>query len=193
MLTQFSVLLGLLAAGTQLWGYGSYVRLVERPNTASWSIWTVGAVLDVTSYFAMTHDWVKNILPIVCAIACVSVFAYSLVKRRFKHLSIFDWVFLALDGLITLWWLTAKDATQANLLYQVSALASFGPILWGVLGNGDNEHPRPWLIWSAAYSLFFASVVLRHPRLAELAYPGVNLVCHAAMFVAVAYKKRSAR
>lgn len=192
MLTQLSVLLGLLAAGTQLWGYGSYVKRVEKPNTASWSIWTIGAFLDLASYFEMTHDWVKNILPVVCALACMGVFAYALVRKRFKRLSRLDWVFVALDGLITVWWLMNKDATHANLLYQASTLASFVPIISGVLRSTEDERPRPWLIWSAAYALFLLSVALRHPRVEELAYPCVNLVCHAVMYGTVSYKRRSA-
>lgn len=189
-----SVTLGIAAGVTQLVGYAAYAKYTRATGASSWLIWTMSAVVDGISYATVTHhDWVKVILPAVCALACICTFAYLLYKGRLGRLEVWDYVVLVIDAGITVWWLRAGSAVIANLLYQVSTMISFGPIVKDQVRNKYREHPVPWLLWTLAYGLMFGSVLLRLDSLVELAYPAVNVIVHAAVFTIAVYKLRPSR
>ncbi|MDP2816497.1 MAG: hypothetical protein Q8O19_07445, partial [Rectinemataceae bacterium] len=76
-----STVLGFMAGAVQLIGYWVYNKGAgEKINTGSWSIWAIAGIVDLVSYFVMTGDWVKNILPAVCAVAAVGTFGYAIAR-----------------------------------------------------------------------------------------------------------------
>lgn len=190
---QLSIILGVAAGVIQLTGYIVYLKVTKQANTGSWAIWTFGAILDLVSYIVLTGDWVKNILPAVCAFACIYTFGYMLWKRRFGSPDAVDWTFFVLDSVITVVWWRWATVVFANLLYQVSTLLSFVPMIRGQLRGTEKEHPFPWFIWTLAYGLFTASVALRLERWEELAYPVVHVVTHLAVMVIAVIKLRPSR
>jgi hypothetical protein len=161
----------------QLFGYWVYVATAEKPNTGSWAIWTFSAIVDFASYAVMTQDWVKNILPAACALACIVTFVYCLFRGKFTKLDRTEWVFFGLDSSITVTW-AFTSATVANLLFQASTVISFIPIIRGLQMGKDREHYLPWLIWTVAYFLFLISVTLRLQDWTELAYPVSHVITH---------------
>lgn len=186
-----SIVLGFTAGAVQLYGYWVYNKGAgERINTGSWSIWALAGIVDLVSYFAITGDWVVNILPAVCAVAAVGTFGYAIVCKRFSWPDKIDWLFVGADGVITVIWVFT-NAVLANLLYQASAVMSFIPMWRGQLSGAEKENPMPWLVWTLAYSLLTIAVSLRLQRWEELAYPVSHAVVHLITFlIAVAGQKK---
>ena len=188
-----SIALGFAAGATQLAGYWVYNKeCSEKISTGSWSIWAFAGLLDLASYFVFTGDWVKNILPAVCAAAAFGTFCYAYVRKRLSWPDKVDRTFMGVDVVITvLWYFTS--AVVANLLYQVSTVLSFLPMYRGQLSGREVEKPRPWIIWTLAYILFTASVSLRLERWEELAYPLSHVAVHMVTALIAIAKQRSVR
>ena len=187
---EISLALGIAAGVTQLVGYYVYARLTPHSNIGSWSIWTFSAVLDLAAYAYVTReDLVKDILPVACLIGSISLFGFMVWKGRFGWPDRCDWGFFGLDLVFTVAWYFT-NATVATLLYQVSTVLSFVPIARAELKEKDpemREHPVPWLIWTVAYLLMLASVAMRHPEPAELAYPIVHAGVHLAFMFLILF------
>lgn len=190
-----SIVLGALAGLLQLIAYAIYGRHVLhgriKPNTASWSIWTLGAVLETVTYVFVTGDWVKNILPVVCAISALTLFGFCFTKGKFEQLSRWEWVLTALDmGAILIWWFY-QSAVYANFLLVSTAVLSFVPLFLHAWRKPDAENALPWGIWSLAYLLMTLAVVLRWEKAEDLVYPITFLVLHLVIAVAaIDIKKR---
>lgn len=176
-----SVLIAIVSGLLQLLGYAVYNYLTHKgdikPNSASWAIWTFGSLVNLMSYAYLTQDWVKDILPIACSAACFITFAVCLCRGQFGRLDKRDWIIVAVDcGITVIWFFTS--ATEANLLYQVTTVLSFVPIIIGIRDGTDKENWQPWVIWTFAYLLFGISVFMRLNHPAELAYPVTCFVVH---------------
>lgn len=188
---QISVALGIFAGVVQLLGYWVYnKRSAGKINTGSWSIWVIGGTVDLVSYFVLTAgDWVVNILPIVCTLAAIGTFCYALVRRRFGWPDKIDWLFVGVDGVITVVWFFT-NVVVANLLYQVSTVLSFIPMYRGQISGREKEQPLPWLIWTLAYALLVASVSLRSQRWEEMMYPLTHVVvCLVVVLISLVKQK----
>jgi hypothetical protein len=188
-----SIVLGFAAGAVQLAGYWVYNQGAgEKINTGSWSIWALAGIVDLASYSALTSDWVVTIHPAVCAVAAIGTFYWAFLHKRFSRPDKTDWLFVGVDGAITvLWYFT--NAVLANLLYQVSAVLSFLPMYRGQLSGREVEKPLPWLIWTFAYSLLTASVLLRLERWEALAYPLSHVAMHMVVALIAIAKQRSSR
>lgn len=188
-----SIVLSFMAGAMQLVGYWVYNRGAgEKINTGSWSIWALTGIVDLVSYSVVTSDWVVNILPAVCALAAIGTFGYAIALKRFSWPDRLDWMFVAMDGVITVVWVFT-NAVFANLLYQVSAILSFIPMYRGQIRGTEKEKPLPWLIWTLAYTLLTVSVFLRLERWENLAYPLTHVaVCFIVALIAN-IKSRSLR
>ena len=188
-----SIVLGFTAGATQLYGYWVYNRVAgDKINTGSWSMWALAGLIDLASYFAVTGDWVVNILPAVCAIAAIATFCYAIARKRFSWPDKVDWMFVGVDGAITVVWIFT-NAILANLLYQVNTILSFIPMCRGLLSGREKEKALPWLIWALAYSILTWSVLLRFHRWEELAYPLSHVAIHIVVAMIVIFKLRSSR
>jgi hypothetical protein len=194
LFNQLSVLLGFAAGATHLIAYWVYIRTSsEKINTGSWTLWVLGGIVELSSYFFLTHDATKNILPIACAMGAVVTYGYAHVRKQFEPLTSEDKFFIGIDVGITLFWFLSSSALAANLLYVGSSILSFIPMLLGLARNKEQEQPLPWLIWSIAYLLFTVSVAMRLNRPEELVYPISCLVLHISVFVIAFMKQRPAR
>lgn len=183
-----------MAGLTQLLGYVLYLRVTKEANSSSWFIWTIAAVVELVSYYQMTNgDLGKNILPAVCAVACVFTFFFLLFRKGFGWPEPFDWVILALDVLITIRWACSSDPVEANLLYQFTTLISFAPIIKDQLTEVHPERPLAWFVWTIAYTLFLVSIWLELGTWEELAFPIVGIVTHLVVFVIAMWKLKALR
>ena len=179
---KLAVLLGILAGIVQVAGYWWYFKKINigriKPNTASWSIWAFGAVLESISYVFATGDWVKNILPIACAISAVILFFYCLHYGHFKRLTNFEWFLVVFNcSAILIWWWTTS-AVYTNLFLVFIAVISFIPIILHVWKDPMVEDARPWFMWTGAYTLLTLVVILRWEKWEDLVYPAVFMVLH---------------
>ncbi len=195
-LTGLSVTFGVMAGVIQLIGYFVYLKLSKgKANTGSWLIWTLSAVVDLISYSYVTGgDIVKEILPAACALACVLTFSYLLIKGRFGKPDKADWFMIGADTAISIaWWQQIMNAIAANLMLQVSTVASAFPMVRGILKGKEKESLAPWVIWTTAYACHIVSVSTSLDRWEELAYPVANGFMNVAVIMAILYKLRSSR
>ena len=191
--TKVSIVLGFTAGAVQLLGYWVYNKKAgEKINTGSWSIWALAGVIDLVSYIALTGDWVVNILPAVCAAAAIGTFGYAFARKRLSWPDKVDWLFVGVDGVITVVWIFT-NAVVANLLYQISTISSFIPMYRGQLAGKEKEDPLPWLIWTLAYSLLTAAAYLRLQLWEELVYPVSHVATHLVVALIANTKRRASR
>lgn len=181
-------LLGIVVALTQIGGYFAYYKSLEknvRPNTTSWTIWTIGAILELVSYVFLTQDFIKILLPIVCSISCLVLYVYILSKGKFHKLSKTDIFILTADfAALGLWYLTSS-ALIGNIALQISTIISFIPIYREVYDEDENETQLPWIIWSIAYFLDVGLVFARWEKWGDLVYPLTNGILHFLMWILV--------
>ncbi len=177
-----SVFIGILAGFLQILGYIVYFRHINKglikPNTASWSIWAFGALLESGSYIFSTGDWIKNVLPIVCALSAVTLFILCIYRGHFSPITNFEKMLVVLDCLAILIWWFYDSATYANLFLVVTAIISFLPIMLSVLRDPLREYAKPWYIWTVAYLLLTFVVLIRWQKWSDLVYPVVFVVLH---------------
>ena len=177
----FTTALGIASGFLQVLGYWEYVKKLNlgkiRPNTASWSIWAFGAILESSSYIFATGDWVKNILPTTCAICAILIFLYCLRQGHFERLTKFEWFLVIMDSIaIFIWWYSS--AVYVNIFLVITAAISFIPIFKHVWVDPKAEDALPWYIWTAAYTLLGTVVILRWEKWEDLVYPIMFATLH---------------
>lgn len=181
------LLLGVLAGLTQLFGYFLYNREVFRagikPNAGSWAVWAFGSFLNYLSYSEMSGDITKDILPFCCASACVTTFVIHYQKGNFGKVERLDRMVFVVDVAICLVWLKIGSATIANLLYQLSTVISFIPMIKSTWEKPEREKPTPWFVWSLAYALGLCAVYATWQKWEDAVYPMFCLILHLCVGV----------
>jgi len=189
-----TISLGISAGLVQIAGYFLYVGKINigriKPNTASWTIWAFGAVLESASYVFVTGDWVKNILPVACALSAVLIFMYCLRNGHFSNPSKFEWFLVFLDCIAIFVWWWYSSAVYANFLLVITAVISFLPIVLHVWKDPTVEDAKPWFVWTLAYCIMSIVVIARWEKWEDLIYPAVFLVLHMIIgFLAIDVRK----
>ena len=178
----FSIALGVLASLLQISGYFDYFKKIGlgriKPNAASWSIWAFGAVLESSSYVFVTGDWVKNLLPIACALCAVALFLICLKRGHFEPITRFEWALIVADCIAIFVWWWFESATYANFLLILTAIISFVPIIFHAWKDPTVEHAQPWFLWTIAYAVLGVVVSLRWEKWEDLVYPGIFFILH---------------
>ncbi|HWH16471.1 MAG TPA: hypothetical protein VNU25_02730 [Candidatus Paceibacterota bacterium] len=164
----------------------------SRINTGTWIILAFGDSLDLASYFVMTEEWWKSIVPAAFAIGSIATFLIGLARRRFSWPDPFDWFIVTLDFLIigvwtwqeasatalTFWSHEIAPPAVANLALQATAIIAFVPMYRALLKGREQERPIPWLLWGSAFVLFSGTSILTVNSAEEVAYPLIGLVTH---------------
>ncbi len=180
MLITISVIISVFAGILQLFGYLVYNRKILSgeivPNAGSWLIWALGGVATTVSYIFVSDDWVKDILPVVCASSGIVIFIFCLAKGRFERIDLVDWMIISFDIAITIYWYLSKETLVANMLYMASEVTSFIPIFRYVWKNPLSEEATPWILWSVAYFLMGITVLMRYEKWEDLFYPVVLFI-----------------
>ncbi len=182
------ILLGVIIAVTQIAGYYYYYLSVKngvRPNTTMWSIWAFGSLLNFFSYAQLSGDFVKDILPLACSLACIALYIHMLSRGKFQKLTLSDWAIVSADMIAVIIWLVTDSALVANIAFQVGTIISFIPVYREIYDNQENETQLPWLVWSTAYFLDIVLVGLRYEKWGDLVYPVVNFVLHFLMWLLI--------
>ena len=177
-----TLVLSVVASLSQVLGYWIYFLKIRekkiKPNTASWSIWAFSAVLESVSYIFVTGDWVKNLLPIACALSAISLFLYCFKYGHFERLSGLDRSLVVADLFIILVWFLTQSPIYANILLVITAVVSFVPIIRTTWINPKGENATPWFVWTVAYCLLTVLVVVRWEKWEDLVYPLTFAVLH---------------
>jgi len=179
--------LGVAAGVIHIVAYADYIRRIinERisPNAASWSIWAFGAFLESVSYIFVSGDWVKDILPIVCALCAIALFIICIIRGHFEKLSKLEWFLVISDCIVLIIWFITNSALIANILFVLTCLISFIPIFIHVYKDPRVEHALPWFMWSGAYLLMTLTVLTRWQKWEDLLYPLVFLILHLGVAI----------
>ena len=191
----FSIALGVLIGVIHLLGYWIYYRASSlhketNPNTASWSIWAFGSVVNLLTYASMSNDWVKDILPAVCSLACIVVYIAYLQQGKFKMPGLTDILIFSTDIAATIVWLVAKSPLIGNMSCQAGTVLSFIPIIRDTMKDSKDEEPLPWIIWSIAYALDVVLVIARWKQWGDVVYPITCLALSITMAI-IANKRRT--
>ena len=190
-----SIILGILIGVAHLSGYWIYYRISSlhketSPNTASWSIWAFGSVINLLTYSSLSNDWVKDILPAVCSVCCIVVFASYFRQGKFERLGFADILIFSIDIVATIVWLIVDSPLVGNLACQFGTVLSFIPIIRETVKDPKKEKPLSWIIWSFAYGLDVILVIMRWNQWGDVVYPATCLVLHFLMAI-ISTKRRS--
>ncbi|PLX25966.1 hypothetical protein C0580_00940, partial [Candidatus Parcubacteria bacterium] len=132
----------------------------SKPNPASWSVWTILAIINAFSFREVSGDLVSTLQSFIGSAACIYTFSYALFKGKFSRLGGKEWFTLAMSLLAVLVWWIFQSATYANMIVLLAILVSFKPTFDGVLKDPFREVSRSWWIWTLAYTFTMASILL---------------------------------
>lgn len=176
-----SIILAIASGCCHVAAYVDYYRAARagksKPNGATWAIWSVIALISVTSYFTATDDIWKNAIPLTNIVLVLIIFALAVVNGEMKRLTATDWCSLAI-GIIAIGIWKATTASYANLVVQAAIVIGFIPTYRMVWNDPSKEAARPWLIWGAGYFLAAIVVILRWHQWLDLVYPINCLILH---------------
>ncbi|MES2931168.1 MAG: hypothetical protein V4682_00530 [Patescibacteria group bacterium] len=190
-----------LAAGLLvLVAFAVYNLKDAKISTGTWIILAFGDSLDLASYFEMTDEWWKSIVPAAFALGSILTFGIGCIRRRFSWPDGYDWFIVLLDvAIIGVWsWSETRGMpfsigsyefappAAANLALQATAVIAFIPMYRGLLTGREREHALPWVLWTSAFVLFCISSVSTFSTVEEVAYPVVGLLTHA-LVAAIAF------
>lgn len=191
----FSAILGFISGAIHLSSYGLFAWLMvrggNRPNAATWILWTFLAGLNASSYMIMSGDLAKAATPIAGFVSCLFVLSLSIFKGKLCQLKTFDWICLVIGIAAGVWWWVSRNAACANLLLQAAFVLSNFPTFRDVWKNPFAENPAPWLGWGLAYVLSTIVVILRWQNAwIELAYPVAALLTDGGVGFVVLLRRR---
>ena len=141
--------------------------------------------------------WHELLLPIICAACSTGVAALAWrMSSSGEALTKHDWWTFRADMVLTIGYVTVWTLTQsgklspdtlaaANVLFLLAVNAttftSFLPLFLTTFRDPSNEHPGPWVMWSAAYLMLLIATAMSATGPAGallLVYPAVNFVLH---------------
>lgn len=178
-----SIILGVVAAVLHGAAYVMYMRQAKlgksKPNPISWSIWAFLAVMNVSTFTAMS-DLVSALQFVTGTVACIVTFLYVLRIGKFEwpERGASEWKIFGLALLAAIVWYVFRSAEGANMIVLVAFLISFKPTLDGVKEDPENETARPWWIWTLAFVLTIVNLIIRDKALIAFAMPVILLLAH---------------
>lgn len=148
--------------------YVIYLVQVSRggsvPNPSSWTVWAFMATLNALTFWQGTKNRLATAQFFTGAVWCLVVWAYALMAGRFAALNVVAWVVLAMCLAASLYWFVKRNAVNANLVVVAATALSFIPTYGDVLRNRHCEQPLPWCLWTLAFAMTAANVVISSDR-----------------------------
>ncbi len=155
------------------------------PNRYSWLIWTVAALLEATTFHALSDDLVKSVGFIFSVLFCVAicVLVWGRSSKKMPPLIDIITLFITVVG-FAIWGLT-KSPLIAHLVSVAIIPISFIPTWNSALANPFNEKSRAWALWSLSDLMILFVIVSRLNSGAELPFILAELTCHAVTYLMV--------
>lgn len=187
------VLLGISSAALYGIAYYLYARQARKgsvtPNTASWIVWTIFAILNAVTYQAISGDVISNLQFISGSIACIVTFLFMIRIGSFKPLRRFEWAIVATVIASLGLWFVSGSALVANLVLLFGFALSMIPVYVGIFNNPFSEHPTPWIIWAVASGCTVTALLLQSSAWVTLITPGTLLISYLLVLLIRQYKK----
>jgi hypothetical protein len=183
-----SLVFGVVAAVLHGAAYVMYNRQAKlgqsQPNPISWSVWTFLAILNASSFTAMS-DWVSSLQFLTGTIACILTFIYVLAigKFRWPARGAKEWKIFGLGLLAAVVWYVFRSAEGANMIVLVAFVPSFFPTYDGVKEDPHKETALPWWIWTTAFVVTIVNLIIRDQEAIAFVMPAVLLLAHLSIAV----------
>ena len=165
----------------------------SSPKSASWALWAFLATVNALTFRTMSGD-VATLQFFTGSVACVAVFVYMWAIGKLKWPEPNELLMFAF-GLVAIYvWWRYRNAGAANLIIFAALVISFKPTFDGLRTDPYAETSGPWNLWTIAFLITAANVVLRSqggPR--ELALQLVMPIGGAVLHGAVAFLSRRER
>ena len=131
-----------------------------HPTMATWIVFEIAVILSIATYLATKkHSLTDNIANTVDAIATSIVFITIVCKNGLVlRFNAFDMLCLCGAGAITLFWISCKKHTAANMATQVLLVVGYLPTirtLWVSTAN-----PESFAVWG---TILIVSIVSLYP------------------------------
>ncbi|MBP6860082.1 MAG: hypothetical protein KBC38_00765 [Candidatus Pacebacteria bacterium] len=192
-------LLGLLSGVLQVVGYAYYISYALRgnntPNPLTWFMFSYGTGLLFLLEYQQGASWQLLVLPGVCAACSIGVVFICLWRGGYSRTPDFiDGFVFGVDLLLTIvygfiWALqnsgaiTDKAMESATMViiiaWNFGVFTAFTPMTRAVNKRPEEEQPRPWIVWSAAYALLVIATLMDEAPGYFLLYPVINLFFHS--------------
>ena len=189
-----TVVLGVLAGLVQLAGYWQYNKKLAykdiSPNATSWALWGGGGVIEYALYGDLAQDWVKEFLPMMCAVAVFATFVHMLFRVSCRRPDGGDVVLFSLDIGVVVFWILTQDPLMSNVLLGADIIISHFPIFRSTWKEPCSENETPWMTWTIAYTLLTLVVCMRWEKWGDLIYPLAGLVSTAMVWAMVRWRHR---
>ena len=192
---KLSVGIGMLAGLVQLAGYWLYNQKLARkhisPNATSWALWGGGGVIEYALYGDLVHDWVKEFLPLMCAVAVFATFLHMLFRGSCRRPDGRDVILFSMDVGVVVFWVFTQDPLMSNMLLGADIVVSHFPIFRSTWKEPRSENGGPWATWTVAYTLLTLVVCMRWERWGDLIYPLAGLGSTAVVWAIVRWRHRT--
>jgi uncharacterized protein len=207
LIVSSAAVLGGLAALAQITAYLVYLRLFRvgkiEPNGTSWLMFAYGTALLVFLELRNGATWFELALPVACGTMSVIVSVLCFRSNAVEPTDGVEKLAFGADLSLTIAYLGVALVVSGHSKYAVAflvagnltAFTSFAPLVRSTWHSPSREQPLPWMMWTVAYALLFASTFLsegfRAPEL--LLYPGICVSLHGlvALFSSKVLAKRT--
>lgn len=191
------VILSVAASLLNVASMATYFKQLRKsesvPNPATWFIWIIFTVMNFYSFFLITdkHLWISS-LALVNSLGTITLFLYSLTRRKFARLGATEVISLLIAGAIGIYWHISGNAIVANLSLQSILIISYYPTYVGLLRNTLRERPLSWILSTIGYIILFIAVFLERESITLFAlfFPLINVMLNGAVAV-LAHRPRT--
>ncbi len=191
-----SIILAIASGVCTTVAYVDYIQMTIRgtndPNKTTWIIWALISLISTSSYFAASADLWKNIITLVNMFLCIGTLVILLLRngKIRTRLTAKECLSLVIGiSTIIIWKLTSP--AYANLVVQAAIAIGFVPTWESIWEDPSRERSRPWWIWSTAYALALAVVILRWKhQWTDLVYPINCIILHPSVPLLATARRR---
>lgn len=182
-----SILAALLSGLAYVLYFGQMLHGTSVPNPASWSVWTLLAVMNALTFWKSSRDPLATLQFFTGSVGCFVVWAYALIAGQFSPLDTMAWTVLVSCVIACAVW-NLKSARHANLVVAGIFLWSSVPTIQGAWLDSNIERALPWWLWTMAFAVSFCNVIMRRNKEDThwwllLAVPTVGVIIHGAVAI----------
>jgi hypothetical protein len=186
--------ISIFAALLQIAGYVYYgvamFKGENKPSPAAWFLWAIGNGIDLYSYAVVVEDWVKNFLPIACAVSAIGIFVLALRFGKMEMPSKFDCTLILVDLIIVALASFFDQDRIGHLLVCADTVLVYIFVVRDCNKDAESETATPWVLWFSAYSMMLLTVILRYDDWWGLVYPVINaLMCGMILAIVLGHRR----
>lgn len=165
--------LSFVVTGTHLFAYYTFNKQIDdnrtKPNLTVWILLFFLTITNATSYWQMTHDWIKTLHPFSGACASLFTVRKTVRKGEFHYPGIPEFI-ATLFVVFALFMWKFSDVSHANLLLQGGILSALSPLVYRAYKDPRKEDSRAYKIWTVAFFFSFFVVLMTYKHWFDFGY-----------------------